>query len=415
MDTDASSARSMADLNDVDPYPFYERMRAQGPLVWDDGFKGWVVTSYDVCRDVEIREDLYRHPYANASADLVEIKGGRTVTILQGDEHRKMHRLMLGLFIPRTVEEYRTVHVRPIAEMLIERFMRSGRVELTRAFSDQLPPRVMLSLLGIPADDEESVLRVLALHEDVMSWVGMQNRGSALTERARSASRQINAILLPHVRNRRMDPRNDLISRVWSEAPLIIEDMDEAAALAACREMFLAGSDTTVHALANALYVLLTEPKIMDEVRSDPTGTLPAFVEEVLRLYGSVQYRFRVANQDCEIAGTAIRKDEVLVLVNSAANRDPERFEAPNEIRLDRPSLREHLAFNKGPRNCVGAALARAEMIDAIALLLDGLNDLRLDPEAAPPSFRNHYTRSFRPLNVVFSTVDSKMGMVAAA
>lgn len=405
MNIQTPTPETMADLADVYPYPFYEQMRAKGPLVWDDGFKGWLVTSYDLCREIEMKEDLYRHPYADATPELIEIKGGRTVTVLQGAEHARMHRFLLGLFIPRNVDQYRELHVRPIVSNLLERLPKGGRVELTQAFSDQVPPRVIMSLLGMPWDNEEIVRRVLTLHDDVMAWVGMQNRGKALTERARAASHEINAMLLPYIRMRRDQPRDDLISRVWNEGPSELDRIDEADALATCREMFLAGSDTTVHALANALYVLLTQPDLMETIRADRDKALNAFADEILRLYGSVQYRFRVANQDSRFGDVEVGKDQVLVLVNAAANRDPAKFPHPDRIDLDRPRLREHLAFNKGPRTCIGAALARAELVDSIDLLLDRVTNLRLDPQAEPPRFRFHYTRSFRPLNVLFDPV----------
>lgn len=394
--------RDMSEVGDVYPYPFYAQTRAKAPLVWDESMRGWLVTSYDICREIEMREDLYRHPYYDASPELIEIKGGRTITVLQGPEQTKMHRFLLGLFIPRTVEQYRELHLKPIVRGLLDRFVSAGRADITRAYTDQVPPRVIMSLLAMQWDDEELVRRVLDLHDDVMAWIGMQNRGGDATAKARAASRELNEMLLPYIRSRRDNPGDDLISRVWSEGSYALENINEADALATCREMFLAGSDTTVHALANALYILLTQPDIMEAVRADRGKALTAFADEVLRLYGSVQYRFRVANQDGEFGGVPFKKDQVFILINAAANRDPAKFPDPDQVKLDRPGLKDHLAFNKGPRTCVGAALARAEIIDSVDLLLDRVDNLRLDPDAEPPTFRFHYTRSFRPLHVLF-------------
>jgi cytochrome P450 len=392
----------MAAIADVDPYPFYDAIRAQAPLVWDESMRGWLVTSYELCHFVERHEDRYRHPYADASKELIEIKGGaRNITILQGDEHRKMHRFLLGLFVPQMVEQYRAVHIKPIIEDLVDRFAADGRAELTRQFSDQIPPRVIMSLLAMSWQDEEMVRRTLALHDDVMEWIGNQNRGET-TGKARAASQEINAMLLPYVRMRRDNPGNDLISRVWTEAPNFLANLTEEDALATCREMFLAGSDTTVHALANAIYLLLTQPKVMEAVKVDRTKALSNFVNEALRILGSVQYRFRVANEDGELGGMPVKKNQVLILVNASANRDPAKYQCPADVDLNRRLPKEHLAFNTGPRVCVGAALARAEMEDALNILLDRLPNLRLDPNAETPRFRFHYTRSFRPLNVLF-------------
>ena len=404
--TDQTMPASMAGLTDVDPYPFYESVRARGPLVWDDSMRGFLVTSYELCRDIEMHEELYRHPYADASPELIEIKsvkgGHRNITISQGEDHTRIHKWLLGLFVPRTVEQYREKHIRPIITGLIDRFVDRGRIELTSAYSDQIPPRVLMSLFAMRWDDEALAKRVLELHDDVMAWVGSQNRGSELTAKARAAGQEINAILMPYMLERKKNPGNDLISRLWTDGPKILDNFTDEDALANAREMFLAGTDTSLHALANAFHIILTQPAVMEAVRADRQKTLSNLVEEALRLYGSVQYRFRVANQDCEIGGTPVKKNQVLVLINSAANRDPAKYACPAAVDLGRTLPKEHLAFNAGPRNCVGAALARAEMIDAVDMLLDRVKNLRLDPAAPPPTFRFHYTRSFRPLHVLF-------------
>lgn len=296
-------AQTMGDLADVYPYPFYEATRERGPLVWDESMRGYLVTSYELCRDIESREDLYRHPYADASAQLIEIKGGRrNITILQGEEHAKMHRFLFTLFSPRAIESYRQIHVRPIIRDLIDRFLANGKAELNREFGDQMSPRVIMSLLAMPWQDEELVRRVLDLHNAILGWVGNQNGGES-TAAAKAASAELNAMLLPYVRMRRDNPGDDLISRVWTDATKVLVDMTEEDALATCREMFLAGSDTTVHAIANAFYLLLTNPEVMAAVRADRKTALSNFVEEALRLYGSVQYTL-----PCDESGLRARR-----------------------------------------------------------------------------------------------------------
>jgi cytochrome P450 len=121
-----------------------------------------------------------------------------------------------------------------------------------------------------------------------------------------------------------------------------------------------------------------------------------------MRVYGSVQYRFRVAASDTRIGEADVKAGDMLILVHAAANRDPKKFACPVDVDLDRPRLRDHLAFNVGPRTCVGAGLARVEMHDSIQILLDRLPKLRLDPGAEPPRFSSLFMRSWRPLHVLF-------------
>jgi cytochrome P450 len=395
-----------SELGDSNPYPYYESLRARAPVVWDEDQHAWLVTGYEQCRQVEGDEATFRHPYADATQSLIDIKGGRrNVTILQGKEHSRMHRFLLKLFSPRLVEEYREKHIRPAIRLLLDRLIPSGRADLVELLTAQLPPRVLMSLFAMDCHDDSLVKRVLELHEVILEWIGRQNRGDDTTARARTAADEVNGLLLPYLGKRKAEPGDDLISRVWLEGPKALDDFSDADALATTREMFLAGTDTTVHALSNALYLLLTQPEVMERIRAERGQTLSIFVEESLRLYGAVQYRFRLANKDVELGGVPVKKDAVLILINSAANRDPAKYECPTAVNLDRKIARDHLAFNAGPRICIGAALARAEMVDAINALLDRTRNLRLDPNAEPPRFRFHYIRSFRPLNVLFEPV----------
>lgn len=390
---------------DSDPHPWFDTGRDRNPVIWDEGMSGWIILSYDLCRYVLVNEQLFRHPYADADETLIQVKGGRrNLVVLQGAEHQRMRRYVLQIFSPRNVELYVEHHVRPVTQFLVDRFSPRGSAELHGEFSSQLPSRVLMSLFGMDAADDAFLQHALHLHDVIMAWAGSRHfADEETTRRALAASRELNSILLPYLRKRREAPANDLISRLWAEAPGILDDVTEEDLLATCRELYLGGSDTTVHALSNALYVLLTRPESAARIRADRDRALSTFIDEVLRVWGSVQYRYRIANQDIELQGVLIRKDEVVFPVNAAGNRDPAHYRRPAEIDVDRPKPRDHLAFNAGPRACVGMALARAEMRVGLEEILDRLDDLRLDPGAAPPRFLGLFTRSFQPLHVVFT------------
>src|SRR5690606_37288699 len=129
-----------------------------------------------------------------------------------------------------------------------------GKAELTAQFSDLLPPRVILSLLDMEWENDDVVRRVIDLHDVMMAWASGQG-GAGIVDEAKAASHALNAMLLPHVRERRGNPRDDLISRVWTEWPADMGEATEARVMAVCREMFMAGSETTIHALANAFHL----------------------------------------------------------------------------------------------------------------------------------------------------------------
>jgi cytochrome P450 len=188
---------------------------------------------------------------------------------------------------------------------------------------------------------------------------------------------------------------------VWLEAPNEFGALTEEDALAICRELYLGGADTTVHGIANSFYLLLWDENVRESVSANG-NLIPAVIEEAQRLYGSPQFRFRRANADCELGGVAIAKDQTLVLLHGAANRDPAKFGAcPAAPDLSRARPRDHLTFNYGPRTCIGSGLARIEMKDALEVVLEHFPDIQVDRSAAPPRFANLFMRSFRPLNVV--------------
>ena len=396
---------TMRGLENVDPFPAYEALRAQGSVVWDESLKGWLVLDFDLCRHVELNEQTqFRNMYADADPLVVELKGGAAnITVSQGEQHLRMRRIHMSLLSPKALQSYRDNIVTPIIQNTLDRVLaKRGSADLAADFGDQIPPRVICALLGMPWQDDDLIRKTLELNEEIMKWIGRGYYDEASIRDARAASNAINEILLPYIRERRVRPQNDFISRVWQEAPHEYGELSEADALAICRELYLGGADTTVHGIANSLYLLLWNPKIRAAVDQD-REKIGAVIEEAQRLYGSPQWRYRRANQDCVLGGVEVKKDQVIILLHGAGNRDPKQFgECPAEPNLDRPRIRDHLTFNYGPRACVGMGLARIEMRDALNGVLDRLPNVRPDPDAEQPRFANLFMRSYRPLHVRF-------------
>ena len=389
-------------FENIEPWAAYDDLREQGPLVWDDVLKGWVVLDYDNCAYIEINEDKFRNAYVGVPPIIVQVKGGRSnITLTSGDEHMRMRRFLMRLFTPPLLEAYRERHIRPIIAMLIDRFQNRGTADLCAELGDQIPPRVIAALLGLEWQDDHLIERILDLHEKIMAFLGTKFSDPAMMEKALETSKSINDILLPNIRRTREQRGDDLISRIWSEAPAEYGEMDEETVIGICRELFLGGADTTVHGIANSLYLMLTQPELRAAITADRKAALSAHVEEAMRLYGSVMYRFRVANTDCVIAGREVKANQLLILLHSAANRDPAHFGCPHHADLSRKPV-DHLAFNKGPRSCIGIGLARFEMRDTLDAVLDRLPNVRLDPTAEQPGFKSLFMRSWRPLHVRF-------------
>lgn len=384
-----------------DPFAFYEQLRSAGSPIWDSRANAWLLLDFDQCAAAERDEALFANAYVFADDLTRRIKGGgANITLSVGKQHDLLRRFHLKLLSPASVGRYRAAHIAPIVDFVADRMASAGGIDLFSGFAAQIPPRVICSLLGMPYDDDAMMARILHLNEEIVAFIASGYRGDDKRDRALAASDELNAILRPYISARRDQPRDDFISRVWQEAPEAGIALDEDEALGLCRELFFAGSDTTVHGIANALYLLLADADLQARVRADRGKPLAVLIEESLRLFNVVQYRHRICLADTRIGDADIAKGQTIILVHAAANRDPAHFGCPASVDLSRPSPTDHLAFGKGSRSCVGSQLARIEIRVAIETLLDRFDSLALDADAEPPRFQALYMRSMAPLHI---------------
>lgn len=395
---------SVVDFSDRDPFGFYEELRLQGSPTWDEKANAWLVHDFHQCLDAERDESRFANAYVFADPIVKEIKGGgANITLSRDDAHVKLRRFHFKLLSAANIECYRRNHVAPVLEAALARLDGRATAELAAEYASIIPARVICSLLGMPIDDDSMVAEILDCNNAIVAFIASGYRDTGLRDAALKASHRLNEMLLPYVQRRRDNPADDFISRVWTDAPEFGVPMDDAAAMGVCRELFFAGSDTTVHGIANALFLILAEPELKRRIQAGSAADLAALVEESLRLMNVVQFRHRFCLADTQVGDVTVKTGEMIILLHAAANRDPDQFPCPAEVDLDRPEPTGHLAFARGTRSCVGSALARAEIRDAIRQILGRFPELRLDPSAEPPSFRALYMRSMAPLNVVLT------------
>jgi hypothetical protein len=368
----------------------------------------WLVLSYGACKELERNEEiLYRHAYLDMDSDLyVEVEGGpRNILFLPGKDHQSVHRLLMRMLNPNKIEQQRESLIRPLVHRLIDRFADSGRVELVGEFAERLPVRVIAALMDLPYLDDEWVEDCKHAMDEIAAFLEAHSTNDEdISRRAITASKRLNELLMPVIMERKTSDANDLISRLWREGPKALDGWDEIDMRANIRILFFGGSDTTTHVLANSFYLLMTQPELVEQLQEGGEEAVGRFVEEALRLFGAVHFRPRVANGDTLLGGVPIGKDAQLLAINLAANRDPAHYECPHSVKLDRATPRDHLAFHSGPRSCVGSALARAELQEAVQAVLERLPELRLNPDAVEkPSFTGFLMRSYRPLHSRFT------------
>lgn len=391
---------SYLDYIDRDPYDFYARKLNEGAVHWDEGMNAWLVLGYDEARTVLVRSDVYEHPY-NSFAAASETQGGpRGILLLQGEEHTRMHNFLLSHFSPGVVRKYQEDLIGPLVRRRLDEVLGNNRVDLSSGFAGKVPSDVIAALLGLDWHDEDLLTKCRVWNTTIFRWSETFGENPDATADALDAAQKLNDVLLPVIRARRAEPRDDMISMLWERGPEILDPWGEDEVLAQCRVLFFAGSDTTAHLLRNSIYVLINRPEIHYQLRNDGSR-IRDFVDEVLRMYGPIHFRVRVASVDTELGGQQIKRGDRLHPVNASADRDPSHYANPHVADIDRKPLRDHLAFNAGPRFCVGAALARGEAVEAVAELLGRVDALSWDTSAEPPRFRGHMPRSYHPLNVV--------------
>lgn len=376
-----------------------EAHTVHGTAVWQDSSGAWLLTGLRECTFVCSREDLFATEHA-AFAGGELIRGRRSVALLDGDGHRRVHSLLASYFAGPRIEPLRTTVIRPVVERRIDAFAGDEVAELAAELADRVPGPLMSGLLGLPMDDAGLVRRYDRWNRALTPWVQTRGEERRVRDEALAAAAEMSDALLPHVRQRRARPRDDLVSLLWREGPSLLPGWSEEDVLDQCRIIFLAGGEGVAQLICTVAYLLLTASGLREDVERSRRDRLPQLVEEALRLHPPARLRPRRATRDVTLGGVRIRRGDLVYPDVDSANRDPQRFPGAASPDLDRPGRSRHLAFNVGPRHCVGAALSRATAFEAIDALLRRLPAVRLRTDAEPPALAGFRFRGHRPLHV---------------
>ena len=360
-------------------YETFAQMRADDPVFCQPGIDGetliWFISRYEDVAAVLLDDERFvRDPaLAFSAAELQASAQGmpeafafidQNMLNRDGDDHRRLRRLVTKAFTPRMVERLRP-RIEEIAESLVDAVEPRGEMDLVEEYAFPLPITVIAELLGIPVADRERFRRWSnAVVTPALSADALAEFGGLMTEFV--------AYLRELFDRRRAEPRDDLISA-------LLQVHDGADALSE-EELFsmvvlliVAGHETTVNLIANAVLALLEHP---DELAA--LDDISAAIEECLRYDGPVERALnRWAAVDVELGGHTIRRGDIVIVIIGSADRDPERFEDPDVLKLERDEGK-HLAFGLGSHYCLGAPLARLEGEIALSVLLRRLPALRL-------------------------------------
>ena len=357
-----------------DPYPVWEDLRGQCPVAHTDRWGGsHMPTTFETVTGVA--HDVDRFSSFEVGVAPVPIAydddGNRLRSIIASDppDHTPERRLMLPFFAPKAVEKYRE-STRELCRQLIRGFIERGEVDAAGEYARQIPPRVIAEILGI--DPEMS--------DEFTEWVqGVLELGLQDPEVREKYRIIIQDFFLEEIERRKTDPGDDLISVLLS-SEIDGEPVPMHVVRGNVSLMLIAGIDTTWSSIGSALWHLASHPEDRQRLVDEPE-LLPIAIEEFLRAYSPVTMA-RIAREDTTIGEREVKAGERVLLSFPAANRDPEMFEDPEEVIIDR-KVNRHVAFGAGIHRCLGSNLARMEMQVAIEEFLAMIPEFHLDdPDA---------------------------------
>jgi cytochrome P450 len=409
---DYAEADYFLDLSLVDdPYPYFEYLRRQGPVVRLPKHNVVAVVGYDEAAAVHLDTEHFSAvnsptgplppvPFTPEGDDITaqieacrpQFPFGEEVLTLDPPRHTPLRALMMRVFNPRRLKEVEDSLAR-LADRLIDEVAARGSCELMRGFATPFATLAIADLLGVPEEERASFRAV-----GVPMQVGRPADAPVLNPMDFRREKFIELIA-----ERRRSPKGDIMSelanvtRTDGSKPVLMDVVRIATLL------FGAGQDTSATLIGNALKIVAERPDLQAALRADP-ALIPDFTEEVLRHSGPVKATFRLAKKASSLAGVDIAPGTTVMITTAAVNHDPRKFDSPAEFQLRRTG-KEHLAFGRGVHSCPGAPLARLEGRLALERWLARFSQIGIDPAIHGPADERRFpyqpTYVFRTLKML--------------
>ena len=389
-----------------DPHPVWSRLRAEDPIHWSDALQAWVVTSYLLVKDAGKHPcigggtDRARSHIAKFSPDeqahLEPLAGhyARFMSYMNPPQHTEQRSFLSDSFTRRVVENMRPA-IEQIVDDLIAQHLPRGRMDMLHDFCLPMSSSIIVDMLGIPRDDRPIFVDWI---NHAFNFLGSEQNDFLLAKRALDTYLHLSEYLSNIVADRRLRPRDDLITEMIKLQQIRTEISDQRL-LSLLITVIHGGWETTMTLISNGTLDLLTNPQQWQKLRNSP-ALMKSAVEEMLRFNGPFKGVTRVALEEFVWEDRKISKSEAFVLMLAAANRDPQVFDDPQQFNIERRP-NPHVAFGVGIHYCLGAALAQLEAQVAFTQIARHLPHLRLGDQSA--SWRSsHLLRQLESLPVEF-------------
>ncbi len=392
----------------LDPYEYFEALREKGPVYRLPGRDIFMVTGFaeslevlantvDFSSVICVGGPAQQMPFTPEGDNLTpqieahrdSFAGGQSLVARDDKAHLNSRALLSRLFVPSRMKA-NEAYMTGLADRLVKGVLDRGSCELITDIAVPFATLVIADLLGVPADDRDHFMAVIAAGAPPGALDGDDSEES-MHPLVVMAGYFVNYII-----DRKQNPRADVLTELATASypDGTLPDVAELVRLSTF--VFGAGQDTTAKLLGNAMRFLIEVPGMQAQLRADPKQ-LPAFLEEVLRLEGSTKMTSRLARKTTTVGGVEIPIGTKVMVALAAANRDPRRWEDPKAFMLNRPRIKENLAFGRGAHVCIGNPLARVETRIVFEKLFEHTSHIGYDETAhgKPGSLKLDYEPSF--------------------
>jgi cholest-4-en-3-one 26-monooxygenase len=392
------------DLNDPDnfvpgtPHHWLKALRAQDPVHWHaekDGPGFWCVTKYEDVKLVSRNPLLYSSWLGGTNIPTRDeaALGGMRMIMLNMDppQHVKFRRIVQRGFTPQMTAKQEG-YLRGLAKRIVDAVAHRGECEFVEELAAELPLQVICELVGVPQEDRKLIFELSN------KLIGFDDPEFQNTEEdARNASAQMFGYAMKLAEKYRKEPADNLTTA------LLLHEIDgeKLTELEFCSFFLLllvAGSETTRTVTTNGFKALLDHPDQLQRLAANP-ALVPQAVEEFVRFDPAVHYFRRTTTEDTELRGRKIKKGQKVVMWYPSANRDEDVFEDPDRFDTGRVK-NEHLAFGIGEHFCLGANLARLELVVIFQEMLKRLKNPRL--VAPPRRLRSNFVNGVKEMRIAF-------------
>ncbi len=374
------------------PYPTYALLRDEAPVFKDPRTGMFVVSRYADQRKIALDyENFSNFRYSNDHANLqgnaklayerfLE-KGwvpGESLAARDDPEHKQMRSIFDQAFRPKRINEI-DPEVEALAYELLEDFIDDGQCDFVHQYAVPLPLIIICRQMGANPDD------IWQIKKWTDGWIKGLSLGLSEEETLYYTDLEIEAqhYFQPLFEKLRREPDDSLLSDlVNTEVPgwgRTLSDNELHAEM--MQDTFVGGSETTTNAMSAGIMLLAKDKDTWRKLSGDPEKYLKTFCDEVVRLETPTQGMTRVAKNDYTLHGVHIPKGSVVDLRYASGNRDPEQFENPDHIDLERKNTGSHLGFSTGTHYCLGAPLARRELYWGFKAFIDRVEDFELAPD----------------------------------